>query len=809
MKKLFWILSLAALVGCADNRQAEQRFLSDSTDLEQVDYNPHSFLMTSEKLPETIDLDMDIDDMTMMELRLLRNYPYALKGMWFMEADLNQFFTEKSDWYYKRCLDLLVPPEWKPLLEYDEVKLSDKEKAFVKRVDERIKELDKQRHVERDGLVLSNPVMAVNMFQLDSCDSKLMSMLAHHNFAIVPTKNQQLFNIYEQNDYYMMPSYVTTDLYLQAFHMYFSYVMKSLEKDMFTPRLHALNKAMYDKASAIARTTGDATLKALAEHNAAYFSIAECLLTGETLSVPAGYKSIVQKELNNIHSCSPDISPMMQGKKINFPYDQFTPRGHYTRSERQKRYFRYMMWMQTYTFCRENQLDLQQAAFMAYLLNNIDKEVADNGLGVYRTLDFLMGEPDNVAVVDIADYLAAKKDFKLEDLTDVTKLQELDTHLKTMLKTRNRITSKIKEDGCEDKINFMPQRYTPDAYMLSKMYDPTPNCELTFPRGLDVFAAFGVADAESIVDIYYKDADKWDGFTKELDGLKKKFGNYADWNKSMYNKWMECLVELQSTGKNYPDYMKTGAWSKKNLNTALASWAELKHDAILYAEQPLGAECGGGSDFPDPDVIGYVEPNLGFWNKMKELLGLTRSLLEDNNLMTDDLNSKTKSLEDYMDFCLKVSKKELKGETLTSNEYAEIRMLGSSIEWYTLSVLDPDLDLYSWDLVKGADRSIACVSDVFSRNILGCEKNGILFEATGNADIIYVNVEIGGKVYLTRGATFSYYEFINPLNERLTDERWQKRLEQNDAPARPVWMQPLILDKAPKTNEEVFYSSGC
>ncbi len=808
MKNLFWILSLMALVGCAGSQQTDRRLMSD-TDVEPVEYNPHSFLMTSEKLPDTIDLDMNIDDMTMMELRLLRNYPYALKGMWLMEADLNRFFDQKSDWYYQRCLDHLTPPDWQALLDYDDVKLSAKETAFVKRVDERISELNRQLRVERDGLTLSNPVMAVNMFQIEDYDPKMMGMLSHHNFAVMPTKCQQLFNIYEENDYTMMPNYITTDLYLQAFHMYFSYVMKSLEKDMFIPRLHELNKAMYGKASEIAGTTGHEELRSLAEHNATYFAIAEKLLTGGDLKIPEAYQETAREELENIRREKSTPSPMMVDKNINFPYDMFKPRGHYTRGDRQKRYFRYMMWMQTYTFCREGQSSLQQAALMAYLLNSIDREVADRGLGVYRALDFLMGEPDNVAVVDIADYLAENRSFTLEDVTNTEKLRELDSHLRTLFKTRNRITSKIEEDGCEDKINFMPQRYTPDAYVLSRMSDPKANCELPFPRGLDVFAAFGVDDAEAVIDLYYDDAGKWDGYTEEMNRLKTQFGNYADWDKSMYNKWMECLVELQKPDKRYPDYMKTGSWSKKNLNTALASWSELKHDAVLYAEQPIMAECGAGGDFPEPDVVGYVEPNLRFWNKMREMLAMTRTLLEGNGLMTDDLDSKTKSLEDYMDFCINVSEKELKGEQLTSNEYQEIRLLGSSLEWYTLSVLDPEVDLYSWDLVKGADRSVACVADVFTRNVLGCKKNGILYEATGNADVIYVNVEIGGKVYLTRGATFSYFEFVNPLGDRLTDEQWQERLEKNDIPGRPVWMKPLIMDKGPKANEEVFYSSGC
>ncbi|MCS2582582.1 DUF3160 domain-containing protein [Bacteroides sp. BFG-551] len=45
-----------------------------------------------------------------------------------------------------------------------------------------------------------------------------------------------------------------------------------------------------------------------------------------------------------------------------------------------------------------------------------------------------------------------------------------------------------------------------------------------------------------------------------------------------------------------------------------ASWAELKHDAILYGEQPMAAECGGAGP-PDPIVVGYVEPNLPFGRK--------------------------------------------------------------------------------------------------------------------------------------------------------------------------------------------------
>lgn len=808
MKKLFLLLCTATLLWSCANTQGGTDGISSDEDISlDVNFEPHSFLMTDSILPEKIDLNMDISDMTMMELRLLRNYPYALKGLWFMEADVNGFFSAKSFWYDDRCNAYLEAHDWQPLLEEDKAGLSADEKAFVKRVDERIEELSKDLMCERNGLKLANAAMTVNMFQLEEYDKEFIGHLAHHNFAIMPTTLEQLFNIYEENDYRQMPNYITTDVFLQAYHMYFGYVLKSLEKHVFTNRIHAMNLAMYNEAMKVARTESNAELKDLAEFNATFFAVADLLLTGNKLAIPQNYVKSAEREISNImKECSAESPLMMKG--IDFNYDLFKPRGHYTRSEEQKRYFRSMMWLQTFTFCSEKVSAVKQASMMAYLLNNIDKKVAEDAIGVYKTLDFLMGEPDNVSVIEMADCLK-QNNVALKDVANMNTLKKIDAQLDELFKTRNRITSKIAEAGCENKVNFMPQRYMPDSYVLSRTFDERPNSGVPFPRGLHVFSAFGVDAADAINDAYFQDAKNWDGYTAEMEKMKKEFSTFADWDKSMYNKWVECLVQLQKIDKDYPDYMKTTSWSKKNLNTALASWGELKHDAILYGEQPICAECGGGGEFPDPIVVGYVEPNLAFWNKMKDMVGLTTKLLSSHGLMTEEIESRSSSLADYMDFCIKVSKKEIAGQTLTEEEYDEISFMGSSIEWFTLSVLDPDMDLDSWGLVQGADRSVAVVADVMTRNVLGCDKCGILTEATGNADEIYVTVNIGGKIYLTRGAVFSYYEFVNPLNTRFTDEEWQEKLEKGDAQGRQDWMLPLIIGNKPKPNETIFYSSGC
>ena len=64
---------------------------------------PASRLLTDSLLPQSVDLEQDINGLGYEELRILRSYPYALHGYWFIEGDLNNFFCRKTDWYYDLC----------------------------------------------------------------------------------------------------------------------------------------------------------------------------------------------------------------------------------------------------------------------------------------------------------------------------------------------------------------------------------------------------------------------------------------------------------------------------------------------------------------------------------------------------------------------------------------------------------------------------------------------------------------------------------------------------------------------------------
>lgn len=114
---------------------------------------------------------------------------------------------------------------------YDEVKLTAEEEAFVERIDARMAEMRQQQFTQRDSYYLGNANNIVNLFQFKDIDEALLAKLQQNNFAITEGSNLQLFHAYEENDYRQVPNFITTDLYLQAFHMYFSYVLKSLENN--------------------------------------------------------------------------------------------------------------------------------------------------------------------------------------------------------------------------------------------------------------------------------------------------------------------------------------------------------------------------------------------------------------------------------------------------------------------------------------------------------------------------------------------------------------------------------------------------
>ena len=89
-----------------------------------------------------------------------------------------------------------------------------------------------------------------------------------------------------------------------------------------------------------------------------------------------------------------------------------------------------------------------------------------------------------------------------------------------------------------------------------------------------------------------------------------------------------------------------------------------------------------------------------------------------------------------------------------------------------------------YEITSAADKHMAVITDIHT------VINSYLEEAVGTAYHIYVVVPMGGKLYLTRGAVFSYYEFVSGV--RLTDEEWQEMLMGIYLPPLPEWTKSFI-----------------
>jgi hypothetical protein len=64
-----------------------------------------------------------------------------------------------------------------------------------------------------------------------------------------------------------------------------------------------------------------------------------------------------------------------------------------------------------------------------------------------------------------------------------------------------------------------------------------------------------------------------------------------------------------------------------------------------------------------------------------------------------------------------------------------------------------------------------------------------LEEASGYVDYIVVAYKRAeGDIVLAVGPLLSYYEFKHPMEDRLTDEKWQEMLQADKAPAQPGWI---------------------
>ena len=770
-----------------------------------------------EKQKGKIDTHMDLSKLNLAELRAIRNAFAARQGYAFKDATLRALYNTTT-WYNDALWDVSEKEETSG--KKFSPRYTKEQLAFTERIRAREAELRKLNFKPADSKDVVNMDNLINPFQLKEFDSKLYNMLGRNGFAIVPAEHNQLFHVYEKNDYADFPSFVTTDLYLQLFHLYFDCVLRDVEEKHLDSLMIVFSSQMEAEMKTLT-SSQDAEIKAAAEFGQAWFAVASWLFSHDKapastakLNVPEAYKKMVMEEITKAFDAENGYSDMLEyfPSEEMFGYSLFRPRGHYTRSKVCSRYFRGMMWLQTAHFGTNKPSKMKQIALIANVFNQQPKLRAIYNK-VSEPITYLMGTPDNVTIIQVANQIK-EMGLPIEQLLSSRKdMANLTKDIEEIAKRQMRIELK-KTRGSKYVVDIMPQRYQPDAEALITTTDQDSPVSLRpCPKGLDWMAVMGLPGAERILIDELKEAQKWADFPKALTTARKKAAT-TQWEACVANQWMYTLQSLGDTAQSLPYFMQSPQWQKKNLNTALASWAELKHDAILYAKQPMLAECGDGG--PEPPVVkGYVEPNVKFWEKAIALVTRMDKVLTTYNLQTEKAKAVYERIKEMAEFCRDISKKELNGGKITDEEYNQIEIIGSTVENISLELVSEDNQmLQGWSDVVSTDKKVAVVADVFTAagENVAIDDMCVLYEGVGPAYEIYVVVEIDGSLYLTRGSVFSYREFTRLMSDpRMTDEEWQQELKKSPTGGTPSWMKEIIapVKGMSADDEETFYSSGC
>lgn len=645
-----------------------------------------------------------------------------------------------------------------------------------------------------------------NLEQFGSFTEKQKEMLAKNGFVVTPGKEEQLFYIYEKNEYALAPSFITVDSVLQVYHVFYDYSLRRLETETLTAELKALTDSMFKKSVALYKSLENEVLKELELKNIAYFGVAKLALGMELPSdMPDKAKQLALQEYE-----------LMEGQRgyeesVIFPfeldYSQYKPRGHYTRNDELKMYFKAMMWYGQVPFPvfrndkERNEEQTLQALLITHTLLSEGKDDLERWQNIYEPTSFYVGKSDDLNILDYNKLLVTVYGDSpdINNLDDKDKLDRLYETIKELPEPAIMPKYTTVSTPAGKQFRLMGQRYIADSEIMQELVEPY---KRPVPKGLDVMAVLGSARAYDLLFKTYEEDKKWEGYTEAFNRMKAKFDGLdkGRWQSNMYFGWLWSLKGLlKQFGEGYPYFMRTAAWQDKSLSTALGSWSELRHDTVLYGKG-MAAECGGG-EMP-PQVRGYVEPNIEVYERLLWLTRYSRENLKKKDILRGELESRMENFEDLLEFLIKCSVKELKNEELSHDEYYQLLTYGGWLEYLTSSLME---DGYKWfQITSETEKNMAVISDIHT-----VPSGGVLEVGVGPAHEIYAIVPIGGKLYVTRGAVFSYYEFMS--DKRLTDEEWQQLHKKGRQPDQQEWINSFT-DSKPKSSVPIPaepYSSGC
>jgi hypothetical protein len=627
-----------------------------------------------------------------------------------------------------------------------------------------------------------------------------------------------------------LPLFFTTDLVLQALHMSYDQVLMDVEIWIMEPNLIEAIDQMYGAFPALVDKYGDnpVLLNSLKDVDL-YVTMVHSLIRGSVSAPQLMDEAVFTTYWDAVQAEDEKDIGLFCERLRHIDFSQFTPRGHYTleyvwwpeSGKTLENYFKTMMWLGRIDFfmtpppknpwepdwTKEEIRRMNISAFMLQELlhtGNITNLLNEND----RIITFFVGESDNLTPEEYDNIILESSVETAEDLLNDAVYDPYYENIEASQDAGQRIMSSFllvdpfsEEPGkLPASYRVMGQKFVIDSYVFAnvvfdrvvyqgeKIWRP-------LPVPLDAMFVLGNDDALPLLEDELEEYK----YASQLEALRYLVDAYDDefWGESLYNTWLNGIRELNPpyAGDNLPWFMSTTAWHQEKLNTQLASWAQLRHDNLLYAKQSYT----GGVGCSYPHVL--VEPYPEFYGAIGEFATMANDYFKD--IEGDDyiffmIRKYFASLENIMTRLEEIASYEVQQIPLTDDQKTWLQEMltggmasGPPIEGWLA-------DLF-YDVEKTREGDFI-VADVHTQptDEEGAYVGRILHVGVGKLNL---GVFLGNspfdqyKPVAFVGPVMSYYEKITENFDRLTDERWKEYVWNDELPDRPDWTNSYLADK--------------
>ncbi len=655
--------------------------------------------------------------------------------------------------------------------------------------------------------------------------------LQRNRFVVRPGTEKELFTAYDKVMYARRAPFVTADAMLQTLRDEVATLLKDAETSA-ADDLRTLTEALMKSYAA----RDDEVSRYYATHFAiawAALAAAEALpepaerYPGDDEDRPAEKPPIegMKDELAKVMAAVPEpirtrvkdaldkalahegfIEVTVPGRKDAVPVDfsQMKPRGHYAESPLAG-YFIAMKWL--------SMVPLPLDASAVALVRTMQEQgLIQRWRAIDQMVGAFMGKPIDVTVSHL-EALLAKDPAVVEPRFDKNKAHAALSAMLGELGIRG-LAQALSDDAGggavarEPAFMFFPLRLGLDVPTFTGLTHPkVPQRGL--PSSVDVLAALDVPAAARIALTQEKGKSWQDTYQSELAALRAKAPAQDDplWTTDLYHAWLALLRTMATPMKTPAEarllFTESPAWEERLVAGALGGYAQLKHDAVLYAFQDFSAQCDSGFSvftYVEQPVLpkprGFVEPNPAFFRAAAALAKRAYAVFSPEhepsvgNLWDDEGNEIAMNARILAERLAAIAQRQLDGRAIDDADIDFLRTIGGTFEAIFLSQQKGD------GLTSGAarqERGIALVTDVHTN----VTSQVALTIGIGRVDRIYVAVPDAIGARMTEGGVFSFYETTQPISDRLTDAQWHAKILAGELPPRPPWVSSFF-EPAPR-----------